>query len=333
MVPGTGQVFGLPVGTVRGTHVDSEDLILPEYLAEAQATVSQTLRTGKSRPRDTDTSQKRRRNPCGSITRPRFLLDRSGEPLRLVGLTMDITGRKQAEEALRRSEEEFHIIFEHAAIGMVLVDPEGHLLRCNPAFCSIVGYTESDLPSLTFEKISHPEDLDLTRTMYREVVRGNRDRYQIRKRYVRPNGEIRSARVTVSALRANDAELKYCVVMVEDITSRELAEHTLLRSVRTPVAHPGRRTTSHRPRSARFYFAGNDCTPGLNLGALMAVRRSLPEKPHKRKFAESLALAKRVAREIRTFSYLLHPPMLNELGLWSAMQMFVEEFATTAGSA
>ena len=81
---------------------------------------------------------------------------------------MDITGRKQAEEALRRSEEEFHIIFEHAAIGMVLVDPEGHLLRCNPAFCSIVGYTESDLPSLTFEKISHPEDLDLTRTMYRE---------------------------------------------------------------------------------------------------------------------------------------------------------------------
>jgi len=68
----------------------------------------------------------------------------------------------------------------------------------------------------------------------------------------------------------------------------------------------------------------------LNLGALMAVRRSLPENAQKQ-VAESLALAKRVAREIRTFSYLLHPPMLNELGLWSAMQMFVEEFRDRSG--
>ena len=201
--PELSELFGFPAGTSHGTHKDWEDLILPEDLAQAQASVSETLRTGESRA-----EYRIRRKSDGEIrwveSRGRVFFDASLQPLRMVGLTMDITGRKQAEEALRRSEEEFHIIFEHAAIGMVLVDPAGHLLRCNPAFCSIVGYTEPELPSLTFEKISHPEDVDLTRTMYREVVHGKRDRYQIRKRYVRPNGEVRSARVTVSALRTND---------------------------------------------------------------------------------------------------------------------------------
>lgn len=326
--PELSELFGFPAGTSHGTHKDWEDLILPEDLAQAQASVSETLRTGESRA-----EYRIRRKNDGEIrwveSRGRVFFDTSLQPLRMVGLTMDITGRKQAEEALRRSEEEFHIIFEHAAIGMVLVDPDGHLLRCNPAFCSIVGYTEPELPSLTFEKISHPEDVDLTRTMYREVVRGKRDRYQIRKRYVRPNGEVRSARVTVSALRTNDGKLKYCVAMVEDITSQELAEHTLLQMSERLL----RIQEEEQRRIAREVHdsTSQEMTAlTLNLGALMAVRRSLPENAQKQ-VAESLALAKRVAREIRTFSYLLHPPMLNELGLWSAMQMFVEEFRDRSG--
>jgi PAS domain S-box-containing protein len=326
--PELSELFGLPIGTERGTHKDWEDLVLPEDLALAQANVSETLRRGESRA-----EYRIRRKNDGEIrwveSRGRVFFDNSGEPLRIVGLTMDITGRKQAEEALRRSEEEFHIIFEHAAIGMVLVDPDGNLLRCNPAFCAIVGYTEPELPTLTFEKITHPEDLTLTRTMYREVVDGKRDRYQIRKRYVRRNGEIRSARVTVSALHTDDAKLKYCVAMVEDITSQELAEHTLLQMSERLL----RIQEEEQRRIAREVHdsTSQEMTAlTLNLGALMAVRRSLPENAQKQ-VAESLALAKRVAREIRTFSYLLHPPMLNELGLWSAMQMFVEEFRDRSG--
>jgi signal transduction histidine kinase len=68
----------------------------------------------------------------------------------------------------------------------------------------------------------------------------------------------------------------------------------------------------------------------LNLGALRIFHDSLPEKANKL-IAECLTLAKRVAREIRTFSYLLHPPMLTELGLWNALRMFVEEFRERSG--
>ncbi len=60
------------------------------------------------------------------------------------------------------------------------------------------------------------------------------------------------------------------------------------------------------------------------------LEHELPAKARKH-VAESLALAKRVAREIRTFSYLLHPPMLNELGLWAALRLFIEEFRERSG--
>ena len=326
--PELADLFGLPAGTVNGTHQEWEELVLPEDLAQAQAKVSETLRSGES-VAEYRIRRKNDREIRWVESRGRVFFDKNGEPLRLVGLTMDITARKQAEEALRRSEEEFHIIFDHAAIGMVLVDPVGHLLRCNPAFSGIVGYTEPELPTLTFEGITHPEDLPLTRSMYREVIQGKRDRYQIRKRYLRRNGEIRFGRVTVSALRTDSGELKYCVAMVEDITSQELAEHTLLQMSERLL----RIQEEEQRRIAREVHdsTSQEMTAlTLNLGALMAARRSLPEKAQKQ-VAESLALAKRVAREIRTFSYLLHPPMLNELGLWAAMQIFVEEFRDRSG--
>jgi two-component system NarL family sensor kinase len=68
----------------------------------------------------------------------------------------------------------------------------------------------------------------------------------------------------------------------------------------------------------------------LNLGALRIMEEDLSPSARKH-VTESLALAKRVAREIRTFSYLLHPPMLNELGLWAALRLFIEEFRERSG--
>ena len=68
----------------------------------------------------------------------------------------------------------------------------------------------------------------------------------------------------------------------------------------------------------------------LNLGALRVFHDALLEKANKL-ISESLSMAKRVAREIRTFAYLLHPPMLSERGLWNALRMFVEEFRERSG--
>jgi PAS domain S-box-containing protein len=321
--PELAELFGFASGTGSATHEQWQQLVLPEDLERTQKTLADTMRTGES-----VAEYRIRRKNDHEIrwveSRARVFFDDAGEPLRMVGLTMDITDRKRSEEALRRSEEEFHIIFQHSAIGMILVEPSGTLLRCNPAFCSIVGYSMQELSGLTYTGITHPDDLEASRSMYQQVIDGKRDRYQIRKRYVRKDGTVRSARLTVSALRRESGALRYCVGMVEDITSQELAERSLLQ-MSERLLHIQEEEQRRIAREVHDSTSQEMTALTLNLGALKAARNTLPEKAQKQ-VAESLALAKRVAREIRTFSYLLHPPMLSELGLWSALRMFVEEF-------
>jgi len=321
-------LFGLPPGSSRGRHEDWESLVLPEDLPHAQAGIEEALKTGVS-VAEYRICRQIDREIRWVESRGRVFFDDTGQPLRLIGVTMDITDRKRAEEALRRSEEEFHIIFDHSALGMVLVHPSGHLLRSNPAFRSILGYTERELPLLTFADITHPEDVTLNRSLYQDLIDGKLDRYQLKKRYIRKDGETRSARVTVSALRDQSGALQFGVAMVEDITSQELAERTLLQM-------SNRLLRIQEEEQRRIAREVHDSTSQemtaltLNLGALKAAQHTLPEKA-RTQIAESLALAKRVAREIRTFSYLLHPPLLNELGLWAALRMFVEEFRDRSG--
>lgn len=321
-------LLGLPRGTLTGRHEDWEARVHPDDRDHAARSIAETLKTGES------VSEYRIRRQSDGETRwvesrGRVFYNDTGQPLRLIGVTMDITGRKRAEEALRRSEEEFHIIFEHAALGMVLVDPSGHLLRSNPAFRNMLGYTERELPLLTLADVSHPDDVAVNASLYQHVIDRKLDRYQTKKRYIRKDGETRSARITVSALRAEAGELRYCVAMIEDITSQELAEHTLLQ-MSERLLHIQEEEQRRIAREVHDSTSQEMTALTLNLGALKASEHALPQKVQQQ-IVESLALAKRVAREIRTFSYLLHPPMLNELGLWAGLRMFVEEFRGRSG--
>jgi PAS domain S-box-containing protein len=228
-----------------------------------------------------------------------------------------------------RSEAEFRIIFENAAIGMVLLDPSGRPLRGNRALQTMLGYTDEELAAFPFVDVTHPDDVALDRSLYREIVEGKVDRYQIKKRYIRKDGTLRWARLTVSAFRNESAQFQYSVAMVEDITQQELAE----RSLRQLSSRMMRIQEEEQRRVAREVHdsTSQEMTAlTLNLGALRLTEEALSPKTRKR-ITECLALAKRVAREIRTFSYLLHPPMLNELGLWSALTLFIQEFKDRSG--
>ncbi|MBZ5684660.1 MAG: extracellular solute-binding protein [Acidobacteriia bacterium] len=260
---------------------------------------------------------------------PLFRDGSDGKPYGVVTTFTDISERRRAEEALRRSEQEFHTIFDHAAIGMVLIDAAGYPLRSNPAFLSMLGYRESELAGLTLADLTHPEDVALDRTLFQNVVEGHVKQYQVKKRYIRKDGEIRSARLTVSALRTDKQELQYSVAMVEDVTSQETAERKLLQ-ISNRLLRIQEEEQRRIAREIHDSTSQEITALTLNLGALRIFHDALPEKASKL-IAESLALTKRVAREIRTFAYLLHPPMLTEFGLWNALRMFVEEFSERSG--
>src|ERR1043166_1837881 len=95
----------------------------------------------------------------------------------------------------------FQHAFEHAAIGMALVAPDGKWLRVNRSICEITGYSEEELLQRTFQDITHPDDLDLDLANVDKMLSGEIQTYQMEKRYFHKNGSIVWVLLSVSLVR------------------------------------------------------------------------------------------------------------------------------------
>ena len=161
-----------------------------------------------------------------------FARDEKGYPLRMVGTELDITKRKQSEEALQESEERFRLTIDEAPIGMALVALDGRFVRVNRALCEIVGYSSDELTGLTFQAITHPDDLDADLALAGQLARGEIPRYQLEKRYIRKDGTIVDIHAQRSILRDREGAPLYYIAQIEDITERKRAEAALKDSER-----------------------------------------------------------------------------------------------------
>lgn len=142
-------------------------------------------------------------------------------------LVSDISAMKRAELALRESEERFRLTLDEAPIGMALVAPDGRFVRVNRALCEIVGYTAEELTGLTFQAITHPEDLDADLALAGQLARGEIPRYQLAKRYIRKDGSIVDIMLSGSVLRGRDRAPLYYIAQIEDVTERKHLEDQL----------------------------------------------------------------------------------------------------------
>ena len=77
----------------------------------------------------------------------------------------------------------FTSAFTHAAIGMAIVDLSGKWIRVNKSLCGMVGYSESEMPDLTFQDITHPDDLEIDLENIQRLLRKEIPSYQLEKRY------------------------------------------------------------------------------------------------------------------------------------------------------
>ena len=137
----------------------------------------------------------------------------------------NILSRRQAEEALSKSEERFRAIYERAPIGVALMDSaSGRFLQVNPMYCEIVGYSQREMLTLDFMNITHPEDLQRDLYEMSRVGRGESNYYKIEKRYVRKNGSTAWVQLHVVPLTWEDGIMTEHLAIVSDITERKRAE-------------------------------------------------------------------------------------------------------------
>ena len=144
----------------------------------------------------------------------------------IVMLTQDITEQQRMVEALGASEERFRNAFEFAGIGMAIVGLDGRWIRVNGRVCGMLGYEEKDLLKITFQELTHPEDIDSDLENVQLLLSGECRFYQMEKRYFHRDGHVVWARLTASLVRDAAGAPLHFVSQVEDITEhRRLSEN------------------------------------------------------------------------------------------------------------
>jgi PAS domain S-box-containing protein len=120
---------------------------------------------------------------------------------------------------LREANDEFESAFRYAAIGMSIVALDGRWLKVNKSLCDLVGFSEDELLGLSFQEITHPEDLEEDLGHIEQLIAGEIDAYQMEKRYIRKDGSVVPVLLSVSLVRDRDGAPARFVSQIQDRTS------------------------------------------------------------------------------------------------------------------
>lgn len=147
-----------------------------------------------------------------------------GEVRGFFALVTEISEVKRTQLAFKEAEKRFRLTLDEAPIGMAIVALDGRFVRVNRALCDIVGYEPEELTGLTFQAITHPEDLDIDLALAGQLERGEIPRYQLEKRYIRKDGSVVPILLSGSVLRDPEGAPVHFIAQVEDITERKRIE-------------------------------------------------------------------------------------------------------------
>ncbi|MBW8243597.1 PAS domain S-box protein [Muricauda oceani] len=146
--------------------------------------------------------------------------DEQGTPLKMIGINEDITALKVTQLQLLKSEESLQGTLENSSIGMALVATNGKFINVNQSLCKSLGYSKPELLNLSFQDITHLDDLAIDLGLLKDLVAGKRSTYQIEKRYLNKRGNPVYVILTVTAARNIDGDISHFISQIVDISER-----------------------------------------------------------------------------------------------------------------
>jgi PAS domain S-box-containing protein len=231
------QLFGLAPNTFEGTyeaflariHPEDRDSLRDSFASRVHSSTQCCLETGENCD-----IEFRIVLPDGSIRwmedKGQVIYDETGLPVRMIGVSLDISDRKEAEEVKRQTQARLRRLVEANLIGVIFADFSGNITEANDAFLEMVGYTREELGSgkVRSDNMTPPEYAeDDARARAQLSLTGVCTPHE--KEYIRKDGS-RVAIFTGSALlEGSDQE---CVSFVVDLTWRKQAEARIRESLR-----------------------------------------------------------------------------------------------------
>jgi PAS domain S-box-containing protein len=144
-------------------------------------------------------------------------------------LENQISERKNAEEKVGENEARFRAMFENAGIGITMRNPEGYFIKANPAFESIIGYTQEELSQKHFSEVVVKEDAEIEVQLFEKLLKGEQEQFNFEKRYIRKDGQTIWARAVVTMVYNAKRQPIYAVGLSEDITAQRMYTEQLQR--------------------------------------------------------------------------------------------------------
>jgi PAS domain S-box-containing protein len=332
------EVFGRSCASLYANSRSFLDAIHSDDRARVEASV---LRQRAGTPTD---ERYRVIRPDGSM---RWVRDRgfpvpepTGPIKDVVGVAEDITDRKHAEEGLRQSEQLLRLVLDALPVGVAVVDRSGDIILSNPASRriwsgSILSGRERYAESMGWWHATGKRVAPAEWASVRALVNGETSLNEVLD-IEDFNGVRKTIQNSAVPIRDANEQITGAVVVNEDISARKTAERELNDSysqMRTLTGRLMHAQDDERRRIAQMLHettAQDLAALKMHLARLNRTVGHLSERDRSA-LTESISLAEQSMTEIRTLSYLIHPPFLDEAGLLSALRWHAAGFAERSG--
>jgi PAS domain S-box-containing protein len=248
--------------------------------------------------------------------------DQNGAIVGVVNFFHDISERKRAEDAQRR----LAAIVESSDDGIVSKDLNGTITSWNAGAQQIFGFTPEEAIGQPITLIIPPELHPEEKQIVSRLRNGERiDHYETIR--VKKDGSKLHVSLTISPLRNSEGRVVGASKIVRDITERKRIQEAIMESELS--ARLLQLQDAERRRIARELHDGvGQLIIAIGMNASKVAGEKAKLSPEAARCAEdNVNLAEQIATDIRTVSYLLHPPLLDEMGLRSALQWYLDGFA------
>ena len=141
----------------------------------------------------------------------------------------DITARRKAEMAMQRSEQQLRHYFDSGLVGMAITLPNKQWHQFNAKLCELLGRSADELILTSWADLTHADDLAHSQGLFEQVMAGEIDGYQHDKRYIRADGTVLEAAVSVGCERGDDGRPRRFFAVIQDIGPRKQAALALAR--------------------------------------------------------------------------------------------------------
>ena len=148
--------------------------------------------------------------------------DENGTIIGIIAIGNDVTQEDSLTEELKISNLRYEQTFKTAQIGIAHVGLEGSCIDVNDYLCKMVGYTKDELLKITFQDITHADDLYKDLAYVSKLLENKLDSYHIQKRYITKGGDIIWVNLSVVLLRDSSDKPLYFISIIQDISQIKL---------------------------------------------------------------------------------------------------------------